>query len=134
MSHATGLGAQLDRRRGQLGMSRQALARFANLSVPTVNRILSGKELNPQIQSLVAIARVLRVAVTFGAASRVEPVEDAFEIRKQRATEKAQRVIQMVQGTMGLEAQAVGPAAQQQMLEQTVCELLAGPARRLWSE
>jgi len=134
MKRETGLAAQLDRRRGHLGMSRQALARLAHLSLPTVNRILSGKEQNPHVQSLEAIARVLRVVVTLGVASRVEPVEDAFDVRKKRATEKAQNVIQMVQGTMGLEAQAVGPAALQQMLEQTVCELLAGPARRLWSE
>jgi transcriptional regulator with XRE-family HTH domain len=125
---------QLEQRRIELGMPRKALSRRTGVSLPTVNRILSGKDQNPQLRNLEAIARALAVAIRLGATVGVDPVEDAFEIRKKQATEKAQKIVRMVQGTMGLEAQGVGVAAQHQMIEQTVCELLAGSSRRLWSE
>ena len=115
-------------------MPKTALASRAQVSLPTVNRILSGREQKPQLRNLEAIAKVLGVVVKFGAATGVEPVVDAFELRKRQATEKARRVVRMVQGTMGLESQAVDSALADQMIEQTVCELLAGSPRRLWSE
>jgi hypothetical protein len=39
----------------------------------------------------------------------------------------------MVQGTSGLEAQAVDREALEQMIRRTTHELLAGPKRRLWA-
>ena len=134
MNLKTDIARQLERRRTQIGMPRKTIAGRAGVSVPTVHRILSGKELNPQLHNLDAIARVLGVVVTLVARLSVEPIEDAFQFRKKQATEKAKQVVKMVQGTMGLEAQGVSPSVLDQMLEQTVCELLAGSPRRLWSE
>src|SRR5258708_360305 len=134
MSTSSELARQLERRREQIAMPKTALASRAQVSLPTVNRILSGREQKPQLRNLEAIAKVLGVVVKFGAATGVEPVVDAFELRKRQATEKARRVVRMVQGTMGLESQAVDSALADQMIEQTVCELLAGSPRRLWSE
>ena len=130
----TNLLIQLDARRRQLGMTKVAVASRSRVSLPTVNRILSGREPNPALASVQAIASALGVKVVLGADSRIEEVHDAHEFRKAQATAKATALVRHVQGNMALEAQAVVDASRRQMIEQTANELLAGSPRRLWDD
>ena len=128
------LTSQLDRRRRQLGMSKTAVARRSGVSLPTVNRILSGKENRPSLACLRAIAAVLGVEVRIGAESNVAEVVHPLTLKELRAQEKARALVAMVQATMALEGQAVDPEDVERMVRQTVHELMAGSSRRLWED
>jgi transcriptional regulator with XRE-family HTH domain len=119
---------QLELRRQQLGMSKKSLAKRSGVSQATVNRILSGKEASPTLPNIQAIATAL------GAGLQIGPVQDVHEFRKSQAQAKAKRLVRMVQGTMALEAQAVESRIIEQLVEQTMCELMAGPQRKLWDD
>jgi len=124
---------QLDHRRARLGMTKSAVAQRANVSLPTVRRILAGEVANPTVPNLHAIARALGIVVRLGDTIAIEEPQPAEEYRRMQALEKARRLVRMVQGTMALEGQAVDGPAVDQMIEQTMCKLLASK-RRLWSE
>lgn len=126
--------AQLESRRHLLGMSKAGIAKRTGVSLPTVNRILGGKEPSPTLGNLQAIAAALGVIVRIGAIVDVQELQDVHEFRKARALSKAKHLVGLVQGTMALESQAVDSKTLEQMVEQTVCELLAGPSSRLWND
>ncbi len=119
--------ASLNHRRRRLGMSFRALAARSGVSEPTVKRLLRGDEHNASISTVLAIARALGVDL------RLEE-QDIGEMRSRQARRKAEWVARMVQGTSGLEAQAVDGRTLREIIEKTVHELLAGPARRIWEE
>jgi transcriptional regulator with XRE-family HTH domain len=125
---------QLEFRRHRLGMSKSAVAKRARVAPATLERILSGRESSPRISNLGAIAAALGVQVNLGATTSVTELQSAHEFRRAQAVKKASRIVGLVQGTMGLESQAVEQGTLNDMLEQTVSELLAGPPRRLWDD
>ena len=63
-----------------------------------------------------------------------KPIADAEELRQQQAERKADELVQMVQSTSALEAQAVDQAQLDEMRRQTARELLRGSNRRLWAK
>ena len=119
---------KLDLRRRRLGMSRPVLARRAGVSLPTVHRILSGRETSPSVSTVQAIASALGMTVQI-----VETI-DADELREEQAQRKAAKLSAMVQGTMGLEGQAVDAATLERLTNRNVHRLLAGSGRKLWEE
>ena len=125
---------RLDRRRVRLGLSKARTANLAGLSIATVNRLLSLRENRPSIDSVSALAGVLGLEVVLGHRPRVREVVSASAFRERQARAKARRLIGMVQGSMALEAEGVSAEVRREMEQETVHELLAGPARRLWSE
>ncbi|MGD0516338.1 MAG: helix-turn-helix domain-containing protein [Thermoguttaceae bacterium] len=124
----------LDKRRKRLGMSRAILAMRSQVSQPTVTRILTGKESAPRLPNVQAIAAALGVSLIIGANLRVEEDLDVNEFRRRQALKKARRLNSMIQGTMGLESQAVDAHTLDEMLNRTVKDLLVGSRRRLWEE
>ena len=124
----------LELQRRNLGMSRVALARRSGVPLPTVQRILSGKQNLASIANLHAIAKTLGVTVYLGVGSAVRVEQNAHDMRKAQALAKARRLVGMGQATMALESQAVAADVLEQMTERTLCELLAGSSRRLWDE
>jgi hypothetical protein len=56
------------------------------------------------------------------------------ELKREQAERKAKKLVALVQGTSGLEGQAVDRETIESMVKQTTQELLAGSTRRLWSE
>src|SRR5687767_2302888 len=130
----TSLLRQLDVRRRRLHMTKSAVARLAGVSLPTVNRILQGKEQNPGIVNLMAIAATLGVTAQLSETLTIQETKSDHEFRKDRALAKAKRIVRLVQGTMALEAQGVDANTINQMVDQTMCELMAGPANRLWED
>ena len=120
--------AELDLRRRELKMPAAVLAKRSGLSLPTVQRILSGRHLNATWANVVALAAALGEEVV------LRPMATSEDLREQQARRKAERLVKMVQGTSALEAQAVEKERLEQMVRRSLHELLAGPARKLWRE
>lgn len=118
----------LDTRRRELGMGYAFLAQRSGVSLPTVQRILSGNHATASFANVTAVADALGLRLKFSPRDRVE------KLRRRQARRKAKRLVRMVQGTSGLEGQAVDPDTVRRLEERTVHELLAGSARRLWGE
>jgi transcriptional regulator with XRE-family HTH domain len=118
--------SSLEARRRRLGMSKRIVAQRAGVSEPTVARILSGREKNPSISNVDAIATALGASLSL----RIPADDQAF--RFQQAQQKARQLVGMVQGTMGLESQAVDPAAYDQMVAELAHKLVSGSSLRLW--
>lgn len=108
-------------------MSHRALAARSGVSVPTVKRVLGGK--SPEV----SMATFLAIAAALGLSARLE-AEDAVAMRRRTARAKAEWIAGMVQGTSGLEAQAVDARTREEIVERVYHELMAGSSRRLWDE
>jgi transcriptional regulator with XRE-family HTH domain len=119
---------KLDLRRQTLGMSRATLAKRSGVSVPTVHRILSGKEDAPTVTSVEAIANALGMKIT------LTEVVGADELRERQARKKAQQAAAMIQGTMGLEAQAIDQKSLESLARRNMNRLLSASGRKLWDE
>src|SRR5260370_20698616 len=119
---------KLDTWRQQLGMSCAALAKRSGVSLPTVQRILSGKHPEASFANVLAIAKALNMSV------EIRPNGSIAELRRRQAQLKAERLVSMVQATSGLEAQPVSTEVICEMTAQTTSELLAGSRRELWRE
>ncbi len=123
---------KLDRRRKSLGISLAVLARRSGVSLPSVQRILTGREATPSLSTLHAIAAALGLQLSIGHSPAITEEASAAAFRRARAVEKARQLARMVQGTMALEAQAVPQPTLDAIAEQNIADLLAGSGRRLW--
>jgi transcriptional regulator with XRE-family HTH domain len=118
----------LDERRRELGLSYELLSRRCGVSRPTVQRILSGHH------AAASFANVLAIAESLGLGLRFDSEVDTRDLRQEQAERKAKKLVALVQGTSGLEGQAVDEKSVESMVEQTMHELLAGSKRKLWSD
>lgn len=132
MAAASQLFVQLDRRRARLGMSKADLARRAGVSLPTVQRLLSGRESRARTDIVAAVAAALGVEARLCDSPYVYETTKASAFRQEQAKAKATRLAKLVLGTMALEAEAVSPHVLEELVERNVHALLAGPGRRLW--
>jgi transcriptional regulator with XRE-family HTH domain len=123
----SGIAAQMQRRRKALRMSCQLLAVRSGVSLPTVQRILRDGGEHATYATLAAMARVL------GMDFELRDACDEQTFAERQAETKARAIVRMVQGTSALESQAVDSDAYEQMIKQTVHELMAGQRRKLWS-
>ncbi len=119
----------LDGRRKELGMSMRILAQRSGLGMRTVQRVLSGNEPNPTINTVLSIAQALRVELQ----PRPRKIVSARLVRREQAERKATELASMVQGTSALEAQAVPKEALLEIREEIADKLAAGSRRQLWS-
>lgn len=117
----------LETRRQSLGMSRPALASRSCVSLPTVNRILSGRHLRVSFESVVAVATALGVELT------AVPSERSDALRRRQAHSKARRLVGIVQGTSALEGQGLRQAELEALVTLTAAELMRSKSR-LWSD
>jgi transcriptional regulator with XRE-family HTH domain len=125
---AKNLAHEMDRQRRKLRMSYAALSKRSGVSAPTIMRTLSGRNLKISVENLLAIAEALGVEI--GVKKIVKP----SKLKEDQARRKAKQLVGMVQGTSGLEAQAVDRDTVKEMTTRTYHELLAGSPRRLWGE
>jgi transcriptional regulator with XRE-family HTH domain len=128
MKDASLLIRKLNHRRKELGVSYEVLSNRSKVSRPTIQRILSGRHPAASFANIMAIADSLGLVLRVD--SRVEP----RRLRREQAEHKARKLVALVQGTSGLEGQAVDKNAIDAMVEQTTHELLAGSKRQLWSD
>ena len=119
---------ELDKRRRHVRMSYAVLARRSGVSMPTLIRTLSGHNPHISFESLLSIAAAL------GMQLKLEPLISTSQFLESEAEKKARQIVGMVQGTSGLESQAVGDESRDDLIRQTVHELLAGSPRKLWEE
>ena len=126
--------AQLDGRRARLRMSKVDLARRSGVSLPTVHRLLSGRESRARTDTVAAIAAALGVEVRLSENPHVHETHGVSDFRRAQARAKARRLARLVQGTMALEAEAVGVETLAALEEDNLHALLAGSGRRLWGE
>lgn len=127
------LFARLDSRRIRLRMSKADLARRAGVSLPTVQRLLRSQEGDARLETIAALAAALGVEVRLSDSPEVHESIGVTAFRAQQARKKARRLVELVQGTMALEAEAVDASVLEQMEETNFHALLAGPPRRLWA-
>ena len=118
---------ELERRRRELGMSRANVAQRSGVSLPTVNRVLSGSAENVQFKNLEAISNTLGIGLV------LQRTTDNLDFQETEARKKAERIVRVVQGSSALEAQALDAEAVEQLVRKTVHELMAGSRRRLWA-
>ena len=121
---------EFENRRKALRMSRPALARRSGVSLPTVNRILSGKCETPTLPILRSLAEAL--GMEFSIVLRPIGKPEVFAQRQARLV--AKKVVRQVQGTSGLEGQAVNSHVLRQLERRTEHELLSGSRLRLWGD
>jgi len=120
--------AALDLRRRELGLSCRMLAQKTKLSLRTVQRICSGE--HPDA----SWSNVRKLAEAMGLKLMVQSGVSAQTLREQQARLKAERIVRMVQGTSALEAQPLEKDRWEDMIRQTMHELMAGPNRDLWAD
>lgn len=118
----------MNQRRRDLGISYELLSKRCGVSRPTVQRILSGRHTAASFANIVAIAESLGLGLRF------DTKVDVRKLAQEQAERKATKLVALVQGTSGLEGQAVDEKAVKSMVERTTHELLTGPKRKLWSE
>ena len=128
MTNRQPLFEKLEYRRRELGLSQSALSERSGVSLPTVQRILSGHSPAASFDNTLAIAQAMGMQID------VVPTLNASEVLEQQARKKAERLVRMVQGTSALEGQGVSARHIGQMVKKTIQELLAGSRRRLWAE
>ena len=122
------LNTGLNDRRTRLGMPMRVVAERAGVSLPTVQRIMSGKHEN------VALGAVIKVARALGAEVAIQPpsATDTEAIRKRQAYAKARRLAAMAQATSALEGQAVGRTVVEGVVERIAHDLLRS-RHKLWA-
>lgn len=124
----TELFSKLDERRRKLGMSVPALAKRSGVSLPTAQRILSGRHSGASFDSVVAVAKALGVDFD------LKETQSAHAFAREGAREKARRLVKLVQGTSALEGQAVDAVKINELTDQAMHALMAGPRRKLWTD
>jgi transcriptional regulator with XRE-family HTH domain len=118
---------RLNSRRKELGMSYRALADRSGVSMPTVKRVFSEGIEHASFATIASIANALDVNL------ELQENSTAQQLREAEAKRCAVRIVSMVQATSGLEAQAVDASFKNEMIAQTVHEILARPKSRLWA-
>ena len=78
-------------------------------------------------------ANVAAIADALGVDIEFTNEVDSYELLHQQAVKKARELVGMVQGTSGLESQAVGQNQIETMVAQLVHQLMAGSRRKLWA-
>lgn len=123
----THLFQNMDTRRRELRMSYAALSKRSKVPVPTLVRTLTGKNQNVGFSTVVAIAEALSTSLQMTAK------ESKMAVLEREATEKAKRLVGMVQSTSALEAQGVSEEKVNEMIRMTVHELMACKSgRKIW--
>lgn len=120
--------SQLNNRRLEVGMSFHALAKRSGVSLATVQRILTGQYAAASFESIVAISQALGMDLCFAPKSPAQTFTEA------RAREKAERLVRMVQGSSGLDGQALDDERRRELIEKALHSLMHGSRRKLWSD
>ena len=117
----------LNKRRQELGMTFEALSKRSEVPVSTLKAIFKKGVEHATFANVAAIADALGVDIQF--ANKL----DSYELLHEQAVKKARELVGMVQGTSGLESQAVAQNQIEKMISQLVHQLMAGSRRKLWA-
>lgn len=109
-------------------MSMSALAKRSGVSLPTVQRVLSDGHSTASFKSVIAISNALGIDI------EAKETKGAHEFVRDGAMRKARRLVGMVQGTLGLEGQAVAADKINELTDNALHTLMSGPRRKLWMD
>jgi transcriptional regulator with XRE-family HTH domain len=116
----------LDRQRRALRMPLDIVAARSGLSRATVCRVLIDKNVSSHLDNVIAIARVL--GVTFEIC-----IEQPDLLIERHVQEQAKQLVQMVQGSMALEAQGItNPDHLAELVDVAAREIRKKPRKKLW--
>lgn len=124
--------ASLADRRKALGIPWDALGTRSGASRATLFRLLKDRQTAASFQTVAAVAEALGVHFEIaGDSIRARPI-DAKKFLEEQAERQARKLVGMVQGTMGLEGQALAAKETAPLIKEMKRRLLAGPKRKLW--
>ena len=118
----------LQQRRKELALSYAMLAERSGVPIATLKRMFHDGLESASLHNVFAVAEAMGVSI------QGQSAEAPADFLEKAAEEKARRLVGMVQATSALEAQAVAQVFVAGMIKQTVHELMAGPARRIWAQ
>lgn len=118
---------ELENRRRRLRMPRNALAKRAGVSLPSLHRMLVVRDPGCSWASVLRVAEALGMSIT--AEARLSPQQ----FRHRQATKKAERLVSLLQGTSSLEGQGLDREELDDMVIETAAELMTSK-RKLWAE
>jgi transcriptional regulator with XRE-family HTH domain len=124
----------LDKRRQTLGIPWDALAARSGVPRATLIRLLKDRQSAAAFQTVVAVAEALGVHFAINGDSIQSVPVDVEDFIEWQADRQAHKLVGMVQGTMGLESQALAGPALASLVKKTKRRLLAGSKRKLWYE
>jgi transcriptional regulator with XRE-family HTH domain len=127
-SRAAILLNSLAARRKELRMSLQVVAKRSGLGLRTVQRVLSEREPNAKLDTVLRIADALNIEL------RPKEAGSAHLVRKRPAMKKAANLASMVQGTSALESQAIPKNDLRDIKAEMAARLSTGSSRQLWAE
>jgi transcriptional regulator with XRE-family HTH domain len=127
-SRAAILLNSLAARRKELRMSLQVVAKRSGLGLRTVQRVLSEREPNAKLDTVLRIADALNIEL------RPKEAGSAHLVRKRQAMKKAANLVSMVQGTSALESQAIPKNDLRDIKAEMAARLSTGSSRQLWAE
>ena len=119
--------AKLENRRQELGMTFEALSKRSEVPISTIKTIFKRGVEHATFSKVAAIANALGIGIDFS------PEVDSYKLQHQQAEKKARALVGMVQGTSGLESQAVDQSQVELMVLGLVHQLMAGSKRKLWA-
>ena len=116
---------KIEKRKKQINISIENLAKLSNLGARTVNRFFAGEDVK-----LSTIERITNLLGLDFAGNEVLPLK---ELEKQRAKEKALFMASLVQSTSALEAQGLEKDSLNKIIDKFEKEFLQGQYKnRLW--
>ena len=116
---------KIEKRKKQINISIENLAKLSHLGVRTVNRFFAGEDVK-----LSTIERITNLLGLDFAGNEVLPLK---ELEKQRAKEKALFMASLVQSTSALEAQGLEKDSLNKIIDKFEKEFLQGQYKnRLW--
>jgi DNA-binding phage protein len=127
-SRAAILLNSLAAKRKELRMSLQVVAKRSGLGLRTVQRVLSEREPNAKLDTVLRIADALNIEL------RPKEAGSAHLVRKRQAMKKAANLASMVQGTSALESQAIPKNDLRDIKAEMAARLSTGSSRQLWAE
>lgn len=118
---------KMEMRRKNLGISHRYLAQVTGISVPTVQRIFSGKSSSTSFETVVSLASVL------GMAFYCEPRLAEDEVLVQAARRRAHQLALMMQATSTGSSNLLDTEGLAKVEDKLVLELLKGSRARIWA-
>ena len=122
-------------RRKALRMPLSALSRRASTSRPTLCRLLTGELKTVRHDRLVKLLHATGILLRTdeNGECHLDSIP-ADEFVSRQARRQAEYIVRLTQGTMALEAQAVGQDVILRLVDDTSRKLLAGPKSDLWED
>ena len=118
---------KLRKRRQELGMTFEALSKRSEVPISTIKAIFSRGVEHSTFSKVEAIADALGIGIDFS--SEV----DSYQLLHEQAEKKARELVGMVQGTSGLESQAIDQSQLELMVLKLIHQLMAGSRKKLWA-